>query len=306
MKKLFFLALWLIATLTSAQNIITNVDFRWQSETEKVIITYNLNLCQACSVTNAKVYISLDGGKTYRKVNSVTGDLTNINTSGNKQIIFDIFKEFGNVEVSGNVQFKVEIDYEEPKQQPFEPEMIFVKGNKKIKDFYIGKYEVTQAQWKAVMDNNPSHFKGDNLPVEKVSWNDAQEFIRKLNAKTGKNYRLPTEAEWEFAAKGGTLSKGYEYSGSNNVNYVAWYIGNSGRKTHPVGTKKPNELGIYDMSGNVWEWCQDFYESGSSLRVIRCGSWGNGAPFTRVSARNSGNPSLSYIYYGFRLACSSE
>lgn len=128
-----------------------------------------------------------------------------------------------------------------------------------LSSFYIGKYEVTQALWKAVMGSNPSYWKGDNLPVETVSWNDCQTFLRKLNAMTGKNFRLPTEAEWEFSARGGNRSRGYQYSGSNVLSDVAWYDDNSGMKTHNVGTKAPNELGIYDMSGNVWEWCQDWH-----------------------------------------------
>ena len=188
-----------------------------------------------------------------------------------------------------------------------------------VSDFYIGKYEVTQAQWRAVMGSNPSYFKGDNLPVEKVSWDDIQEFIKKLNAQTGKKFRLPTEAEWEYAARGGNQSKGYKYSGSNSISEVAWYDGNSGDKTHPVGQKTPNELGIYDMSGNVWEWCQDWYGSYSSSsqtnptgpssgssRVLRGGSWCNYAWDCRVSYRNFNNPDYRSSDCGFRLACSSE
>ena len=133
-----------------------------------------------------------------------------------------------------------------------------------LSGYYIGKTEVTQALWEAVMGNNPSRFKGDNLPVDWVSWNDCQEFIRKLNALTGQHFRLPTEAEWEFACRGGNNSRGYKYSGSNNLGSVAWYDDNSGVKTHPVATKSPNELGIYDMSGNVWEWCADWYGDYSS------------------------------------------
>jgi len=188
-------------------------------------------------------------------------------------------------------------------------EMVYVEGTgsgKNAKGFYIGKFEVTQAQWQEVMGSNPSFFKGSNLPVEKVSWDDVQEFINKLNARTGKNYRLPTEAEWEFAAKGGNLTKGYEYSGSNNIDDVAWYKENSGEKTNPVGTKKPNELGIYDMSGNVLEWCQDWYDSSYQERVLRGGSWCFRAAGVRVLSRIYGTPGNRRDDYGFRLACSSD
>ena len=132
------------------------------------------------------------------------------------------------------------------------------------KNYYLGKTEVTQALWEAVMGGNPSHYKGDNRPVEKVSWNDCQTFIKKLNVATGKNFRLPTEAEWEFAARGGNKSENYQYSGSNNLSEVAWWGDNSGDQTHEVATKQPNELDLYDMSGNVWEWCQDWYGDYSS------------------------------------------
>ena len=129
-----------------------------------------------------------------------------------------------------------------------------------LSTFYMGETEVTQALWKAVMGNNPSYFKGDNLPVENVNWNDCQEFVRKLNQLTNKNFRLPTEAEWEYAARGGKKSQGYKYAGSNSLGSVAWYEDHSGDKTHPVKGKSPNELGIYDMSGNVYEWCSDWYD----------------------------------------------
>jgi formylglycine-generating enzyme required for sulfatase activity len=184
-----------------------------------------------------------------------------------------------------------------------------------LSNYYIGETEVTQALWQAVMGSNPSYFKGDNLPVENVSWNDCQEFIRKLNQKTGKNFRLPTEAEWEYAARGGKKSRGYKYSGGNTLGSVAWYGDNSGNKTHTVKTKSPNELGLYDMSGNVWEWCQDWYgnyNSGSqtnpqgpssgSSRALRGGGWDNIAWSCRVSSRYINYPGIRFYYYGFRLA----
>ena len=188
-----------------------------------------------------------------------------------------------------------------------------------VSDFYIGKYEVTQAQWRAVMGSNPSYFKGDNLPVEQVTWNDVQEFIKKLNAQTGKRFRLPTEAEWEYAARGGNQSKGYKYSGSNNISEVAWYKDNSNSKTHPVGQKTPNELGIYDMSGNVYEWCQDWYgdyssssqtnptgPSSGSYRVKRGSCWYYSARSCRVSNRGSNIPDSRSGSSGFRLVCLPE
>ena len=184
-------------------------------------------------------------------------------------------------------------------------------------DYYIGKYEVTQALWQAVMGNNPSNFKGENLPIENVSWNDCQEFISKLNRITGKTFRLPTEAEWEYAARGGNKSRGYQYSGSSNLSDVAWYWVNSDSKTHAVGSKQANELGIYDMSGNVLEWCQDwygFYSSSSQLnptgatsgsyRMSRGGSWNNGARLCRSSYRDSSTPDDRYYNLGLRLVLS--
>jgi len=190
-----------------------------------------------------------------------------------------------------------------------------------LSDFYIGKYEVTQKQWVAIMGSNPSRFKGcDDCPVESVSWNDIQEFIRILNQKTGKQYRLPTEAEWEYAARGGAElveAPQTNYAGSNNIDKVAWYNGNSGGKTHPVGGKKPNELGLYDMSGNVWEWCSDWYGSysrghhfnpngplSSTYRIVRGGSWGSRSNYCRITLRGNYTPDRRGHYHGFRLALS--
>ena len=181
-----------------------------------------------------------------------------------------------------------------------------------VADFYIGKYEVTQAQWRAVMGSNPSNFKGDNYPVV-VSWNDVQEFIAKLNTQTGKYFHLPTEAEWEYAARGGNKSEGYKYSGSNSIGDVAWYSDNATLKSHCVGEKQANELGIHDMSGNELEWCSDWYGSYSSSqqtnptgpnsgshRVRRGGHWNYGASSCRVSSRFNGDTNSTTS--GFRLA----
>ena len=226
--------------------------------------------------------------------------------------------------------------------QEASPEMVFVQGGKFkmgsnlgvkdeqpvheviLDDFYIGKYEITQEQWKWIMtdDTNKRFFEGCGIcPVERVNWYNVMEFIEKLNQKTGLSYRLPTEAEWEYAAKGGALSKGYKYSGSNSIDSVAWKDGNSGGTVHPVGRKKPNELGIHDMTGNVFEWCSDWYSPTwyqfsekenprgpyeGTFRVMRGGSWFHDNTGLRVTARESGNPAFRYGYVGFRLCRSAK
>jgi formylglycine-generating enzyme required for sulfatase activity len=221
-----------------------------------------------------------------------------------------------------------------------------------LSDFYIGKYEVTQSEWNAVMGTNPSNYTVapstwrnmkilmdgvnelnkthyaiptqeewrrasviDNLPVEQVSWDDIQVFIHRLNEKTGMNYRLPTEAEWEYAARGGQASKGYKYSGGNTVGEVAWYGNNSGSKTHMVGTKRPNELGIHDMSGNVSEFTGDWYYNYTSTPrtnpknnitgvdvIVRGGAWNTGASIVRIPVRLRVPPNIREPHLGFRLA----
>ena len=226
-------------------------------------------------------------------------------------------------------EYNVDITDNRP---PLKMEMVFVQGGTfqmgsneeddekpihsvTVSGFYMGRYEVTQAQWRNVMGSNPSEFKDcDNCPVENVSWNDVQEYIQKLNQKTGKTYRLPTEAEWEFAAKGGVKSKGYIYAGSNTVSDVAEYEGNNNNRTRPVGLKASNELGLYDMSGNVWEWCSDRYSnsyyanspttnpqgaSSDFYRVLRGGSWNSS--YCRVAYRAYINPVSRRNYNGFRL-----
>ncbi len=185
-----------------------------------------------------------------------------------------------------------------------------------LSSYRIGRYEVTQKEWKTVIDYyNPSRFRGDNLPVENVTWWDCQRFLEYLNEMTGLHFRLPTEAQWEYAARGGSRSNGYRYSGSDNINSVAWYAGHSGNSTHPVGLKPANELGLYDMSGNVLEWCSDWYglynnysvtnpagPSWGSDRVTRGGCWNFFGLFCRVSKRFSCTPNFSDNNLGLRLA----
>jgi len=222
-----------------------------------------------------------------------------------------------------------------------EIEMVFVKGGKfrmgcpnldgtgclsderprhevKLRSYYIGKYPVTQGQWKAVMGDNPAFFTAsDDRPVEQVSWNEAQEFIKRLNAMTGKKYRLPTEAEWEYAAHGGASSKGEPFWGHDFLADVAWYNYNSRGETLPVGTKGANELGLHDMLGNVWEWVNDWYDRRYYMnspfsnpagprhgdeRVYRGCSFNSGETHCRISIRNYVKPEYSTVNLGFRLA----
>lgn len=186
-----------------------------------------------------------------------------------------------------------------------------------LSSFYICKYEVTQSLWKAVMGTNPSCWKGNNLPVETVNWDDCIQFINKLNALTGKTFRLPTEAEWEFSARGGNVSRNFKYCGSNNLDLVAWYNSNSGEGTHPVGTKECNELGLYDMNGNVREWCSNWFGNYNSKpqvnpqgpqdgdrRIHRGGSWWSYAGNCRISRRCYCTPDYKENGLGLRLASS--
>jgi len=185
------------------------------------------------------------------------------------------------------------------------------------KGFWLGKYPVTQRQWRSVMGGNPSYFKGDDLPVETVSWNDCQEFIKKVNAALGCGARLPTEAEWEYACRAGTTGA---YGGTGNLDEMGWFCDNSGgATTHPVGQKKPNAWGLCDMHGNVWEWCADRYGGYSTgsvsdpqgpasggRRVLRGGGWSSDARRCRSAGRLSDYPGFRYNSIGgFRLSCSA-
>ena len=284
-------------------------------------------------VGNHKVEIKKDGYGTDSKTVSIlegqTASLSGVLTTHTSSSVASGYSSSGNT-ITIPVKDGISIDMVRVEAGTFTmgatPEMKNPLGDEKpthrvtlTNDYYMGKYEVTQALWKAVMGNNPSSFKGDILPVEQVSWNDCQEFISKLNRITGKTFRLPTEAEWEYAARGGNKSRGYQYSGSNNLSDVAWFRDNSGSKTHAVGTKQPNELGIYDMSGNVWEWCQDWFgkykrssqvnptgaNSGSG-RVLRGDGWFSFsfARLGRSSCRYCYTPDYSVNHLGLRLVLS--
>jgi TonB family protein len=189
-----------------------------------------------------------------------------------------------------------------------------------LSSFFIGKYEVTQKQWFAIAGSNPSGKKNcEECPVEQVSWDNIQLFLEKLNTQTGKNYRLPTEAEWEFAARGGVNSKGFEFSGSNNIDSVGWYFNNSEKEATVVGRKQANELGIYDMSGNVWEWCSDWFGeyknagavnplgvSSGNWKIVRGGAWNNTPRLCSVHKRNWLNKDLGSTDICFRLVLPIE
>ena len=327
MKKIVFqIALSLLCLSAQAQKI-SNI--RAEQRGQDIVLLYFLETTSPCEVS---LLLSQDNGSTWSNpLKNVSGDAGKNIAAGEKQIIWKVLDEREQL-VGEKIKFKVIASG----KKSFEPEMIFVEGGTfqmgsssgesdqkpvhtvTLSAFNIGKYEVTQAQWRAIMGNNPSNFSGcDECPVEKVSWNEVQDFIRKLNVKTGKNYRLPTEAEWEYAAKGGKSSKGYTFSGSNDLNSVAWNADNSGGKTHAVGGKQSNEIGIYDMTGNVWEWCSDWYgnyigdaqtnpkgASSGQLRVLRGGCWHYNAEYCHSAHRSAINPDLGFINYGVRLGLS--
>ncbi len=310
--------------LTTRAQTVSNVAAEQQGNA--LLIHYNLTTDNPCEVS---LFVSLTDGKTWTgPLLRVSGDVGKDISGGSHTIRWEVLEEMEQLVGSG-IQFKVVGSG----KKPYEHEMVFVKGGTfmmgsndgeddersvhqvTLTDFSIGKFEVTQAQWRTVMGSNPSKFAGcDQCPVEQVSWDDVQQFITTLNSKTGKNYRLPTEAEWEYAARGGNQSRGYTYSGSNDIGSVAWCNENSGSKTHAVGQKQANQLEIYDMSGNVWEWCSDWYGTYSSspvvspsgassgqFRVARGGSWIGIPRFCRVALRYFINPDSRGSGLGFRL-----
>ncbi|MBE0637832.1 MAG: formylglycine-generating enzyme family protein [Bacteroidales bacterium] len=357
MKHLIFTTLITCLCLQGFSQQITNVTAR--QEGKKIVVNYDISGASSADEFEVALYCSTDGGSAFGSlVAGVSGDVgQKVKPGYSRSITWDVLADREKLQGS-NIVFEVRAK----KADSFGIEMVFVKGGTftmgctseqsdcgsdekpthqvTVSDFYMGKYEVTQKQWREIMGastslSNPSRFSGcDDCPVESVSWNDIQEFIKKLNQKTGKKYRLPTEAEWEYAARGGSAGSPTRYSGSNNIDEVAWYWENSGDKrlsgswdsdkisknnckTHPVGRKKPNELGLYDMSGNVWEWCSDWYGSdyyknspqnnpqgpaSGSYRVLHGGSWNISAQYCRVAYRFSYEPDPRLSNNGFRLA----
>lgn len=335
MKRILFLSL-LFTCLTLSAQTVTGVDANQVGKT--IEITYHLDRTADISVD-----YSTDGGRTYTTLRHVSGDVGMSVTPGHKTITWDVLSEVDKF-VGDNICFRVNATSGKmlitlPTGQSFT--MIYVEGGSfvmgctseqsdcddderpahrvTVDSYYIGETEVTQELWRAVMGNNPSHFRGDEtkLPVESVSWEDCQLFIKLLNRMTGRKFRLPTEAEWEYAARGGRKSENNKYAGAPSLDYVGWYDNNSGRRTHDVKSKIPNELGIYDMSGNVEEWCQDWYgsdyyanspqanptgPSSGLLRVLRGGSCCHlKAQYCRVACRGGNFPSSRFSNYGFRL-----
>jgi len=321
-KSVIFVALCLLALMATAQNV-TNV--RFEQEGKMVKIYYDLS-----EEADISIYLSTDGGKTYES--SPLGHLSghagkSVAAGTSRCAVWDVLADREKLQ-GNNIRFKI-VAARRGGNLTFTVggvsfTMVFVQGgtftmgctseqgndcdsDEKpahrviLSDYYIGETEVTQALWEAVMGSNPSKkWKGDDLPECNASWYDAQEFCRKLSQQTGCTFRLPTEAEWEYAARGGKRSQGYKYSGSNTLSDVAWYKDNSGYQTHPVKRKQANELGLYDMSGNVGEWCQDGYDDyvsypqtnpvvppTSSFIVCRGGDWLENARYCRVAKRNT-------------------
>ena len=328
MKGLFIHIIFSVLCISAHAQKVSNI--RAEQRGQDIVVLYSLETTSPCEVS---LLLSQDNGTTWSgPLKNVSGDVGKNIDSGEKQIIWKVLEESEQL-VGDKIIFKVTLNG----KKFLEPEMILIEGGTfkmgsnsgesdekpihkvTLSPFYIGKFEVTQAQWRSVMGRNPSHFVDcDNCPVESVSWNDVQDYIIKLNAQTDSKYRLPTEAEWEYVAKYRKYNTESAYCGSNDVNSVAWYDLNSGSRTHPVGSKNSNELGLFDMSGNVWEWCSDIYGNydsenkvnpiGSSVgdyHVVRGGSWINNSSACRVTYR-TWELDLRDVSVGFRLVLPVE
>ena len=337
-KKTYLLLVLLLTVLTALNAFAAELkNERAKQEGNRLVITYDLEGKEKDVEVSLTITVE---GKTYKSSElHVEGDMGKLKTGKGKRVVWNILQDFPRG-FRGAVDWELTTSGDAFKDAATGMEMIFVKGgcyqmgdtvggghsDEKpvhevcVSDFYMGKYEVTQRQWQNIMGGNPSHFSscGDNCPVEEVSWNDAHDFIEKLNSRTGKRYRLPTEAEWEYAARsGGKSEKWSGTSSESSLGDYAWYDANSGMRTHPVGQKQPNGLGLHDMSGNVWEWCQDWYgssyynqsprdnpggPSSGSFRVVRGGCWSYFAAAARASVRSWRGAVYRVDFLGFRLA----
>jgi formylglycine-generating enzyme required for sulfatase activity len=339
MKLIFTLFLFLNVVLLHSQEL-TNIAVK--QEGKQVVVNYDVVGGSGSDKLDVTLWYSQNNAEYKQAILGLTGDIgADITIGLNKEIRWSPLKELNKLTGSGYV-FKVKAIVKASDPYGIAANMVTVTGGTftmgctseqgrnclsdetpshlvTLKSFSISKYEVTQAQWQKVMGSNPSYFNGcDYCPVEQVSWNDVQKFISKLNQQTGGHYRLPTEAEWEYAARGGTKSRGYKYSGSNTINDVAWFSDNSSLKSHEVGQKQANELGIYDMIGNVWEWCSDWYEEtyysnsenqnnpkgpeSGIYRVVRGVSWNYSNYFGQISNRDRYTLGYRSFNNGFRLA----
>jgi len=348
MKKQHYLLflLSLVFSFTSYTQSISEAHFEQKGAV--IVVYYTIIDAQAKQVFDISLYYTTNNGKTWqgplKEVSDNVGKVQLDSSSFTGKITWNVLEEVEKLQAT--VQFEVQANLLDHTAIPQFFDMVSVEGNTfkmgddqwsctqprhkvSLSSFYICKYEVTQKQWREVMGENPSYYSDcDDCPVEQVSWNDIQVFLKKVNAKTGQAYRLPTEAEWEFAARGGRANTilyfadtewDIKYAGSRNIDEVAWYSGNSNNRTHKVGQKKPNELGLYDMSGNVWEWCSDWFDENyystkehknptgaatGKRRSLRGGSWNLGNAHCRVAFRSSDRPDARFSSYGFRVALS--
>lgn len=335
MRRFWTIILFLSAYCSLQAQHVSAVSYR--IDDRQLTIDYMLD-----QTADIRVRLSVDRGRTFGEpIDNLSGDVGKGIQPGQRRIIAYDLRDLRDIDTS-LVAFRVEIDdgsIEVCVADTVCFRMLPVTGgvfrmgcvrtsthydydselpihDVTVSDFYISPYEVTQGLWRAVMGDNPSYWTGnDSLPVEQVSWNDVQLFIARLSQLTGRRFRLPTEAEWEYAARGGAKGRGYAFPGTDQMPLdYAWYGSNSQGHTHPVGQKLPNELGLYDMAGNVWEWCSDWmgqYEPQPQTnprgprhgenRILRGGSINSPSFGCRVSDRSWYLPVNGYRYYGFRL-----
>ncbi len=348
MKTFAFVSFFLWVVVAGFGQSVSKLKHTQQGK--NIAITYSITGLYANQAFQFDLFCSTNDGASWgSKLSKITGNTGKLsaNSAGNYTgtLTWDVLAERNEL-VSDKVKFKIVVTPDKI-EQAANDDCVLITGGKfsmggeeytehqvTLSDYYISKYEVSQKLYQQAMNKNPSLFKGDNLPVETVNWYDAIEFCNAYSKQdkltpcytiNGTNvtcnfaangYRLPTEAEWEYAARGGIKSKGYKYSGSDSIDDVAEYEGNNNKTTKPVGGKNANELGIYDMSGNVWEWCWDWYDGNyyanspennpkgadtGSGRVKRGGSWFDSAAIARVVYRSSSTPTVSGSNLGFRV-----